>query len=331
MAGPIISVVGGLNMDLFMETDRMPGIGESVDSRSLSMFPGGKGANTAIAAHRASHSKPRGDTKGGSDEGSIRVFMNGAVGSDSFGGLLKAKLKGEGIDISGVSTIDNERSGTCVVIVETELGDSRNIGYEGANLKWALPDPNSVGCLAGGARPDLVVAHLGVRREEVGRVLALARQNGVDTLLNPAPATSLDRSTYQNVTHLVLNETEAALLSGRDRDRLHSPTGWQEVAQDFIRSGVTNVVLTLGARGAYYSTIGGERGLVKAEESISVVDTTGAGDTFVGNYAAECTRQRQLGECDISKAIARACKAAARTIGRLGAQEAIPWADEIDR
>ncbi|GAM42074.1 hypothetical protein TCE0_043f15717 [Talaromyces pinophilus] len=331
MAGSIVAVVGGLNMDMIFEAERMPDVGESTDSSSLSNFPGGKGANTAIATYRGSRSKPTTEfTDGRGDEGDIRVFMNGAVGDDDFGVMLKTRLEQDGVETSGIRTISDTRSGTCVVIVETESGDSRNIAYQGANLKWTPRERNSVECLAGGEKPDLVIAHLGVRREEVERVLETASRSGVDTLLNPSPAIYLVNSTYKNLTHLVLNETEAALLSGRNVDELNNLAAWEEAVEDFIQLGVTNVVITLGAKGAYYATSDGQKGVVDAEKNINVIDTTGAGDTFVGNYATEYIKQKQLGTWDISRAVTRACKASARTIQRLGAQESIPWADEID-
>ncbi|KFY96116.1 hypothetical protein V498_02887 [Pseudogymnoascus sp. VKM F-4517 (FW-2822)] len=331
MAGPTVAVVGGLNMDLIFETERMPDIGESMDCTTLASFPGGKGANTAIATYRACRSRPTSESKGIDNKSNIQVYMNGAVGDDDFGYALKSKLEQQGVNVSGVRTIDNERSGTCVVVVETESGDSRNIAYQGANLKWTPREPNSVACLAGGAKPDLVIAHLGVRREEVERVLEIASRNNVETLLNPSPAVYLVNSTYKNLTHLVLNETEAALLSGRNVDEINDLTAWQEAVEDFIQLGVRNVVLTLGAKGAYYATSEGDKGLVDAEKNVQVVDTTGAGDTFVGNYATDYIKQKQLGQWDISKAVARACQASARTIERLGAQESIPWADEMDK
>ena len=277
MAGPIIAVVGGLNMDLIFETERMPEIGESMDSSTLVSFPGGKGANTAIATCRASRSRPTSEAKGSDNKSNVRVYMNGAVGDDDFGIALKTKLQQQGVDVSGVRTIDNERSGTCVVIVETESGDSRNIAYQGANLKWTPRERNSVECLAGGAKPDLVIAHLGVRREEVERVLETAHRNDVETLLNPSPAVYLVNSTYKNLTHLVLNETEAALLSGRNIDELNDLAAWQGAVEDFIQLGVKNVVITLGAKGAYYATSVGDKGVVDAEKNIEVIDTTGAG------------------------------------------------------
>jgi len=288
------------------------------------------------------------------------------VGSDEFGVELKTRLELDGVDTSGVQTIEGENSGTCVVIVESDIGESRNLAYQGANLRWAPRDQDTIECLAGGKKPDLVITHLGIRREQVERVLGTATQYGIDTVLNPSPAVYLTSSTFRNVTHLLMNETEAAMLSGRTNAEYTSLPDWEAAAKIYIEYGVKYVVLTLGAKGAYYTTYKGEKGLVPAEKDVKVIDTTGAGlviffltfstlqalqyrtcsnlrlqnsttntfndyrDTFVGTYAVEYVRQKLQGRWDISEAIARACRASARTIERLGAQESIPWSDEID-
>jgi ribokinase len=291
MPAPIIAVVGGLNMDLVFEIERMPDFGESMDALSVAECPGGKGNNTAIAIYRASHSKPDIDaakshrdrperasaSNRDTDEDGVRVYMNGTVGNDEFGKKLKAKLVQHGIDVSGVHTVKGERSGTCVVFVEMLTGEGRNLGYQGANLQWEPSEPNSVECLAGGLKPDLIITHLGIPRERIERVLENAGRSGVDTLLNPSPATYLVSSTYKNLTHLLMNETEAAMLSGRSIEELNDLTAWQEAANGFIQAGVKNVVITLGARGAYYATHKGETGVIDAEKDVKVMDTTGAG------------------------------------------------------
>jgi len=281
MPAPIIAVVGGLNMDLVFEIELMPDFGESTDALSIAEFPGGKGNNTAIAIYRASHPKPPVEgadasaSKKDIDEDPLRVYMNGTVGDDEFGKKLKAKLVQHGIDVSGVHTVEGERSGTCVVLVET--GEGRNLGYQGANLQWEPSDPNSIECLAGGLKPDLVITHLGIPRERIERVLATASKSGVDTLLNPSPASYLVSSTYKDLTHLLMNETEAAMLSGRNLKDLNDEPAWREAADGFIQDGVKNVVITLGTRGAYYATHKGKTGVIPAEKDVKVMDTTGAG------------------------------------------------------
>jgi ribokinase len=170
MASSVVAVVGGINMDLVFETERSPDRGESLDASSILYLPGGKGANTAIALYRASHTKPAGDDKadiGQEEENtvvdghSIRVFMNGAVGDDQFGTQLKMKLKMQNINISGIQTVRGN-SGTCTVIVEILTRESRNLGYQAANLEWKARDPEAVESLAGGSKPDLVITHLGI-------------------------------------------------------------------------------------------------------------------------------------------------------------------------
>lgn len=281
----IVAVVGGINMDLVFETERPPDRGESIDASSIFYLPGGKGANTAIALYRASHTKPVGDSNTDINQveennavkgHSIRVYMNGAVGNDQFGTQLKMKLKSHNINTSGIQTVEGN-SGTCAVIVETLTRESRNLGYQAANLEWKASDPEAVNCLAGGSKPDLVITHLGIPRERIEKLLGTATKAGVDTLLNPSPATTLVSATYRNVTHLILNEQETAHLSGREYDQLATPAAWKTAAQEFIEMGVKNVVITLAEKGAYFATHDGKEGKIDAVQDVDVKDTTGAG------------------------------------------------------
>jgi ribokinase len=288
MAPGIVAVCGGLNMDMVFETDRVPGVGESMDGNSLANFPGGKGANTAVATYRASHLKPGSTAVGAAAEGQarslvkddekpeVRVFMNGMVGRDDFGEQLKARLVKNGVDICGILMAEGEPSGTCVVMVERGTGKSRNLAYQGANLKWKPRDDNSVACLAGGEIPDIIIAHLGIPKQVVEKLLSTAGKQGVDTLLNPSPASYLVGSAFKNITHLVMNESEAAELTDHDIEELNNRVAWEKAAKHFIGLGVKNVVITLGAGGAYYVTKGGQEGMVDAVQNVMVKDTTGA-------------------------------------------------------
>lgn len=160
-------------------------------------------------------------------------------------------------------------------LVEAGSGESRNVGYQGANLKWKPRKEDSVECLAGGEVPDLIICDLGTPREVVMQVLATASRNGVDTLLNAAPAHHLESAIYKHITHLLLNRNEAAMLSRQSE--LSDLKAWENAAEYFIQLGVKNVVITLGKRGAYYATHQGERGVVEAVVNVKVMDTTGAG------------------------------------------------------
>lgn len=279
MNQPIIAVIGGVNMDFVLETDRIPDLGESKDAISSGEFPGGKGANTAVAAFRASHLRPsENNTPTPSDiAAGVRVYMNSAVGKDSLGPRLIEDLKQKGVNVSGMQEVDDEPSGTCVVLVEIDEGESRNIGYPGANRKWRPSVPGSVNCLAAGRRPDLVVAHLDQPREVVEEAIATAHKAGVVTLLNPSPPYYLWSHVYETVTHLILNESETALLTGQKVDDLDNEKAWEEAAAYFLELGVKNVVITLAAKGAYFATADGKKGIIEAEKNVKVADSTGAG------------------------------------------------------
>lgn len=153
--------------------------------------------------------------------------------------------------------------------------------------------------------------------------------HGVPVLLNPAPAQIIPEEAYEGLAHLIVNETEACVLSGRGEDELETAEGLATVADGFLERGVQNVVITLGGRGVYYAARDGPRALVEALKA-DVVDTTAAGDTFVGSYAlavvqAACERDG----FDIDAAIRAANRASAITVSRKGAQVSIPWRDEL--
>ncbi|KAL8830623.1 MAG: hypothetical protein Q9191_001324 [Dirinaria sp. TL-2023a] len=244
--------------------------------------------------------------------------MIGCVGFDSFGQELVEGLKDDGIDTSGIVFVDEVMTGVSVIVVEEESGENRIMFSPGANYELTperfidLPAP----------LPDLIVLQMEIPLETILQVLEIARKHAVDVLLNPAPALELPNAAYNAITHLVLNETEAALLSqiqGSD---------WEKVARKFLSMGVNNVVITLGSEGAFFATSEGS-GQVPGD-SVKAVDTTGAGDTFVGAYAVSVVKATKTGQNpDISEAVRRANKAAAFTVQKPGAQDAIPFTSEI--
>ncbi|TKA72635.1 hypothetical protein B0A55_05980 [Friedmanniomyces simplex] len=344
----VIAVVGGAIMDLVYETERMPRLDESVDALSLAYKPGGKGSNTAIAIYRGQRNKPTPPTgpagsvaspakQGSSSSGAgvkkqedVRVYLNTAVGNDHFGKELMRSLQQNGVDTSGIETLEGSQTGTCSVFVERFSRNGRDIGFPGANTDWQPGYKDSVECLAGGNKPDLIVVHLENDRKVVESILATANRHGVDTILNPSPVYALLEPTYKTVTHLLLNEVEVEDLADVPKE-LATEEAMLKACEHFMERGVKHVVITLGERGAYYATAGAH-GLVEAvdvdEEDMK--DSTGAGDTFVGTYALECVQQKRgRSPWDIRKAVEKGCKAAAKTLQQLGAQDAIPWADEV--
>ena len=159
------------------------------------------------------------------------------------------------------------------------------------------------------------------------QILRAASRARVPVLLNPAPAVPLPDDAYPCVRHLIVNESEAALLAGAPEDAVADPARLEAVARSCLDRGVSAVVVTLGRRGVYYATAD-KTGLLPAEPA-TVVDTTAAGDTFVGAYAVRVAHTPDGAEADVEAAVRWANHAAARAVEREGAQSAIPWQDEV--
>jgi ribokinase len=339
MAPKTITIIGSLNTDLVTHTPRVPIGGETLTATSFSTGSGGKGANQAVACARLSRPKPSStQTHPTSD---VVVKMVGGVGHDEFGPPLVESMKRDGIDTSGIRIVEGQTTGVAVIIVEEGSGENRILLNPGANYTLKAEDfraPESLGT----PLPDMIVMQLEIPLETVLQILDTAKKAGVDVLLNPAPAVKLPEEAYTAITHLIVNETEAAILSGRRVEEVEKEGfEWEGLASEFLRKGVQNVVVTLGAKGAYYATAAGGAGYIKAEKVEKVVDTTAAGDTFVGAYAVSIVRKSLPSGTSLSEeykhkpldeeVIRFACKAAARTVEKRGAQSAIPWADEIER
>ncbi|KAL8667873.1 MAG: hypothetical protein Q9202_000338 [Teloschistes flavicans] len=313
MSLPIITVIGSLNTDLVTRTSRFPQPGETVTSTSFSTGCGGKGANQAVACARSSRSKKA--------QPSINVKMIGAIGEDFFGAQLLSSLKDDGIDVSGIRNVHGQSTGTANIIVEESTGENQILVIPGANhslqpnMFQELPTP----------RPALIVLQLEIPIDTAVQVVWAAKQQRIPVLLNPAPAVPLPEDVYKGLDHLVMNEGEAALLSQLERGDLGIEKHLGKVCDKFHSLGVLVVIITLGADGVFWSD--GERmsGHVSAAKVKGVVDTTAAGDTFVGAYAVEIV----TGGGIVENAVIHANRAAAKTVEKEGAQSSIPWRDEV--
>ena len=329
-----IVVLGSLNTDLVTVTSRIPLAGETFTAISFSTGPGGKGQNQAVGCARAA-------TNAESGEAPIQVAMLGATGTsehDQLSDALHATLKAEGIDASGIERIPHISSGTATILVEEQTGQNRILVVPGANGKVNasfLQKPIFKSKLWGDSKnpkASLLVLQLEIPLETVVEAISQAKSHGIPVLLNPAPAISnIPRETLRDVDHLIVNETEAQiLLSNHDelvgleittKDWLH------QVFLSFAKIGVKNLVVTLGEKGACY-TSSSDQGydLVSAIKvpAEDIVDTTAAGDTFVGVYAVEVVKS-QGKELNLRKAIEQACKASALTVQKAGAIQSIPY------
>jgi ribokinase len=303
-------------MDVVSYVNHYPAPGETLTSNGFATSPGGKGGNQAVACGKLSRTTSLSNP-------SATISMLGAVGSDAYGTQLTESLNSFGVDTKGVVALKQGKTGVSVIVVEEPTGQNRIIHSPEANhaLKPAdfatLPDP----------KPDLLVMQLEIPFDTVMQALKAARDANVPVLLNPAPAQELPADAYKGLAHLVVNETEAAILSGCNESDLDDLEGLQRIGKLFIERGVENIIITLGGRGVYYATADGKGELVNALKA-NVVDTTAAGDTFVGSYALAVVNARQ-GQFDISTAVKAANKASAITVSKKGAQISIPWQDEL--
>lgn len=302
------------------------------------------------------------------------MSMVGSVGADTYGDILLTNLSSHGVDVSSVTAPPSLKTGIAIIIVDEPTGQNRIVLSPEANHLGMAPkdfttmiaprvfSSSSSGGERGtekkkkkGEAVDLLIMQLEVPLDTVLLALARAKQDGVPVLLNPAPAVRLPDEVYAGLAHLVVNETEASILSGLPVEKLDTREGCAEVAGWFVAKGVEVVIITLGGRGVYFKKKStatgqhgggaggggeeeeGEEGLLPAEKVKEVVDTTAAGDTFVGQYAlgivgaigavwdGKC-KPKGLG---VEEAVRLANKAAARTVERKGAQDSIPWRDEL--
>ncbi|GHJ95553.1 ribokinase [Streptomyces sp. NE5-10] len=289
-----IVVLGSTNMDLVAYVAKAPARGETVTGRSFRTIPGGKGANQAVAAARA----------GG------EVAMIGAVGSDDFGYRLRDTLEHCSVDTDLLRTVEGP-SGTAHIVVDDEGGNAIVVvpGANGTVTSLSHGDEALI------ANADLLLLQLELPLSVVVDGAAHARRSGVRTVLTPAPAQPLPPELFDVTDLLVPNEHEATALTGR-ADPHAAALALLEV--------VPEVVVTLGAAGCLYAARGADLLTVPAPR-VRAVDTTAAGDTFVGALAVALGEGRPVPE-----ALAWAGTAAALSVRREGASTSMPYRTEID-
>ncbi|MFD6416736.1 ribokinase [Streptomyces sp. NPDC060194] len=289
-----IAVLGSANMDLVAYVDRAPEKGETITGREFRTVPGGKGANQAIAAARAG-----GDTA-----------MIGAVGSDEHGRLMRTTFEQSGVDTTLLRTVQGP-SGTAHIVVDEE-GASAIVVFPGAN--------GLVGGLAAGdenfiAAHDTLLLQLEIPLSGVVAGAEAARRHGVRTILTPSPAQELPPELYAAVDILVPNHHEATALTGRSDPY---------AAARVLLERVPEVIITLGRQGSLYANREAEPFLVPAPQ-VRAVDSTGAGDTFVGSLAVALGEGRPM-----SEALTWAAGAASLSVQKEGASSSMPFRQEID-
>ncbi|MCT8964967.1 MULTISPECIES: ribokinase [Pseudomonas] len=295
-----VVVVGSLNMDLVTRASRLPRAGETLIGQSFSTVPGGKGANQAVASARLG----------------AEVAMIGCVGSDAYGVQLRDALLVEGIDCQAVSRVDGS-SGVALIVVD-DSSQNAIVIVAGSNGELTPASLQAADAVLQAA--DVIVCQLEVPLETVGYALKRGRELGKTVILNPAPASGpLPAQWYASIDYLIPNESEATALSGVTVDSLDNA---KLAAAQLIKAGAAKVIITLGAQGALFSD--GNRFEHLAAPNVKAVDTTAAGDTFVGGFAAALAHGKSEAE-----AIRFGQVAAALSVTRAGAQPSIPTLHDV--
>lgn len=296
MAGPVV-VVGSVNLDLVCVGKRIPAPGETLQADFFHIFHGGKGANQAVGVARLGHP----------------VSMIAKVGEDDFGRRLRRGLRDAGVNVRAVRTARGVASGVALISVDSRGQNSINI-VAGANaalrpedLEQSLPVLRSAG---------IILTQLESPLETIEALAEIAQRLGVPLMLDPAPARKLSCALLRRVAYLTPNESEAATLIGRDRKSAAA-------AEALLASGVANVVLKLGRRGAFVAGSAGEREMVRAFK-VKAVDSTAAGDSFNAAMAVALMRGMKL-----TDAVRFGAAAGAISTTRMGAQPSMPTAAEV--
>lgn len=296
-----VIVFGSLNMDLSIEAPRMPQLGETISGSGFITNPGGKGANQAVAAAKL----------GGN------VYMVGAVGDDAFGRQMRASLEEAGVHCTHVATVQGAPTG--VAMISRIDGDNCIVLDAGANHSPNAEDVASA--LDEVAEPgDVFLTQLECDFEATCTALCHAHDIGLFIVLNPAPARKIPVEVLEQVDMLVVNESECEVLCGiyPNDDEICA-----SALEALTHAGVRYPVITLGARGSMLRTPQGEV-LASTPPHVEAIDTTCAGDTYIGALCAARTRN-----LPIEEAMHLACRASALTTTRIGAQRAIPTLDEV--
>ncbi|CAN7152651.1 ribokinase [Bradyrhizobium sp. LjRoot220] len=295
-----VFVAGSINMDVVATADRHPQIGETVAGKAVLYFPGGKGANQAVAAAKLG----------------APTTLIGRLGTDAFGQQLRAFLAAQGVDLAFVKDIAEAHTGTALITIAN--ADNTIVVVPGAN---ALVSTEDIGApiLAKG---DVAVSQFEIPQPTIGAFFKRARAAGATTILNPAPAAKFGRELLDLVDILVLNETELGLLAGTELRDTDDDTRFIEAVRLLPSSRDQTICVTLGSRGVLVM-IDGQPSVIPGR-TVKAVDTTGAGDCLVGALAAQLA-----GGKSIRDALAYANAAASICVQRMGAAPSMPTAAEV--
>ncbi|MGF6311434.1 ribokinase [Bradyrhizobium sp. i1.8.4] len=295
-----VFVAGSINMDVVATAERHPRIGETVAGEAVLHFPGGKGANQAVASAKQG----------------IPTTLIGRLGTDAFGKELRTFLAAQSVDLTFVKDTDGTHSGTAIITLAN--ADNTIVVVPGAN---GLVDADDVAAPVL-TKGDVAVSQFEIPLPTIAAFFGRARAAGATTILNPAPAKRIDAALLDLVDVLILNETELGLLTGRELKDGDKYETFMEAARSLQAREDQIICVTLGKRGTVALVDGNMH--VDQGRAVKAVDSTGAGDCFVGAFAALLAHGQP-----IQAAMSYANIAASICVQRMGAAPSMPTVEEV--
>ena len=295
-----VFVAGSINMDVVATADRHPRVGETVAGNAVLYFPGGKGANQAVAAAKLG----------------APTTLIGRLGTDAFGQQLRTFLAAQGVGLACVKDTAEAHTGTALITIAN--ADNTIVVVPGAN---ALVSAEDVG-IPVLAKGDVAVSQFEIPLPTISAFFRRARDAGATTILNPAPAKMFGPELLDLVDILILNETELGFLTKTELRETDEPARIVEAARSLRTGSDRMICVTLGKRGVLALT-GGDASVITGR-AVRAVDTTGAGDCFVGALAAQLA-----GGKPIQDALTYANAAASICVQRMGAAPSMPTAADV--
>ncbi|KEI01080.1 ribokinase [Clostridium botulinum] len=301
-----ICVIGSINMDVVLKVNRMAKVGETIFANDLKNIPGGKGSNQAIACSRMN----------------ANVSMIGKVGMDGNGDILVSKLKENNINTEYIFKDYKVSTGTAIITVDNEANNSIIVA-SGSNMTIAEEEINEASNII--KNSDIVIAQFEVPMKTILKGFEIAKGNNKITILNPAPAKKIDRELLKYTDIIIPNETEAFELTGLEVTDLDSA---KKAANILMKEGIKCVIITLGCKGA--AVITKEHSDIVPAYKVNAIDTTAAGDSFIGGFASKIDINNMSFE-NLKKSIKFGNMVSSIAVQREGAEPSIPYLEDVKK
>lgn len=299
-----VCILGSMNMDLVLKIDNLPQVGETILSKSFEKIPGGKGANQAVAAKRSG----------------AEVSMISKIGQDDNGKILRSELIKDNIDVNFVFEDEKEATGMAIIMVNKN-GNNSIVVVSGSNMTINEEDIDKL--VETIKNNDILISQFETPEEMTLKAFKKAKELGKVTILNPAPAKKISLDLLRVTDIIVPNETEAEVLTGIKVENIKDA---EKAGRDFLEKGVKFVVITLGSKGA--AIIGKDFCKLVPAYKVNAIDTTAAGDSFIGGLSARLNVEN-INKNTLIDAVTFGNKVSSIAVQRKGAQPSIPYLKEI--